>query len=254
MLTRHSPPRGIRRCRSGVVGVGESDGRPRSARASSDRPYQSLLVPLLTVVTSRSTLRIVDRPLPMRMPPQNKKRPQAILPVPPGRQPRFFGSVSDPGRQAGFLPDRCVGQTPTRRLELVPTKAAHRKPPNRQQTASEGVAFGHPKQSQDQIQAKNLRTTNYFRKRVPQTVGDSRRLMSGHPSVDRFGFGSGWWCGSSRLDIFHQDTISGTPPGLGVCVHLSTKRARQSGYGRWQELRAHRLRKRSARRLVAPGP
>ncbi len=79
---------------------------------------------------------------------KNKKSPRAGHPVSPGRRPRRVGSHSDPGGQAGFLLDRCVGHTPALESSIV---AAHGQPRNRR--------TGHSMESHPPI-LRNTRTNS----------------------------------------------------------------------------------------------
>ena len=142
--------------------MGESDGRARPARARATARICSFHP--FTIAGLRSGSFAV--PLPLRIPPRNKKSPRAVPPVSSGRRPRSIGSHSDPGGQAGFLLDRFVGQTPASSLESS-TMAAHEQPQNRRSRAFDGVASCHPRQSQDQIQEKICRLPNFFLKLNP---------------------------------------------------------------------------------------
>ena len=126
MLTRHSPPRAVGCAEAGWL-VGESDGRSRPSMRPSDRPnFLSFPITVHNAGPGENRSPWCSLGSPAR----NKKSPRASHPVSPGRRPRRVGSLSDPGGQAGFLLDRCGGQTPALSLESS-TVAAHGQPQNR---------------------------------------------------------------------------------------------------------------------------
>ncbi len=194
MLTRHSPPRAVGCAEAGWL-VGESDGRSRPSMRPSDRPnFLSFPITVHNAGPGENRSPWCSLGSPAR----NKKSPRAGHPVSPGRRPRRVGSLSDPGGQAGFLLDRCGGQTPALSLESS-TVAAHGQPQKRR--------TGHSMESHPVI-LRNLRTKS------KKKFADCSVFSSSRPHSSTYVLGVASLCRLKRHSV-PRLMWSQTPGGSG---------------------------------------